>query len=388
MRKIVLLLICSMMLAGSAAQALRFGTIPKTTVSNKRLVKFLPARNEALEKALKVHNLMTEIPTLLVMADQQKELQSQIKEVQKIYDDIKKCYERRLGRFKNASQVLAKLRQTYAQRTQNLETGVPYNEDSIVPRSLAEHNRLLSQKQDIEAELWTDLLENGQQWGGEMVDKKKATVPENLKEKLTGASLEQLATAEDVAINSKLADVDFDQVFKEMQTRFVQQLESVGVSFPKFDVSRPTDVYQVKKSLKELKEQYLTEAKEYIVQLDAQDAAHPKAVARRAARTEAKKKIINQVQEEFPELSDYMSGLDQQTPQQRQQIIVKALEKDMEGEVFLTETNAVEIDQKLARSKVNQAMIKNLQEQSKSYINDLKVSMPPQDFDSDQCDFS
>ena len=67
MRKFILFAICSTILIGSAAQALRFGPPPTIKIPDRTLVKFLPSRNEALEKALEVHNLMTELPALLVM---------------------------------------------------------------------------------------------------------------------------------------------------------------------------------------------------------------------------------------------------------------------------------------------------------------------------------
>lgn len=386
MRKVILFLICSTMLMGSMTHALRFGPVPKTTIPDKQMVKFLPPHNEALEKALTVHNLLTEIPALRVMADQQKELKASLKEMQRIYDDLKKCNEKRLKRFKNAPQVLNKLREAYRTRTQNLEADLPYDENSIVPRSLAERSRLLSQKQDIEVELLTDALKNGQKWGGEIAGKKDVSVPANLKEKLQGIGLEDLDMAEDVSINAKQADIDFDRTFAEMQQRFVRQLSSVGLDFPEFNAARSTDIYQVQKALQELKEKYVSEAKEYIAKLDEQDAAYPRAVERRAARTQNKRKVVKQAQADFPEVFSDMTSLDQQTPQQRQQIVVTALEKDKEGSVFLTETNAIEIDQKIAEGKANQAMLQRVQDQMHSYMDRVKTSSPQQDFDFDQCD--
>ena len=388
MRKVILFFICSTMLVSSVSHALRFGPVPKTTIPDKQMVKFLPTRNEALEKALTVHNLMTEIPALRVMADQQKELKSSLKEVQRIYDDLKKCNEKRLKRFKNAPQVLNKLKEAYRTRTQNLEADLPYDENSIVPRSLAERSRLSSKKQDIEVELLTDALKNGQKWGGEVVGKKDVSVPENLKAKLSGLGLEDLNMAEDVSINAKQADIDFDRTFKEMQERFVQQLASVGLEFPEFNASRSADIYQVQKALQELKEKYVNEAKEHIAKLDEQDAAYPRAVERRAARTQNKQKVLKQAQADFPEAFSDMTSLDQQTPQQRQQIVVTALEKDKEGSVFLTETNAIEIDQKIAEGKANQAMLQRVQDQMHSYMDRVKTSSPQQNFDFDQCDLS
>lgn len=387
MRKIILFAICSTMLVGPTAQALRFGPAPKIQIPDKTLVQFLSTQNEPLEKALEVHNLMTEMPALQAMAEQQKKIKSNVKEVQQFFDNLMKCNEKRLGRFKNPTEVLGKLRKAYKEKTKNIETTESYSADSIVPRSLAQRSEILSQKRDIEEALLTDVFKNGKKWGGDAINKKDTSVPENLKMKLTGTGLEELMLAEDGAINAKTADLDFDQSFKKMQDHFIEELADVGLQFPDFNAARSGDMYQVKKALQELKEQYLVEAKKYIEKLDAQDAAYPRAVARRAARTQNKQAVMKRVQDEFPDVFGDMSQLDQLTPQQRQRILIIALEKDKDGAVFLTETNATEIDQKMAEQAANKDMLKNIQDQAQSYVDDMKSSLPTSssDFDFDQC---
>lgn len=386
MKKFLFFAICSTMLMGSAAQALRFGPIPTVKIPEKPLVKFLPSQNESLEKAVKVHNLMTKMPVLQTMAEQQRKLRSQTKEMQKFFDDLMKCNEKRLGRFKNPSEVLGKLRKAYKERTANLETDSSYNEDSVVPRSLAEKNKLISQKRDIEEELLIDVFKNGKKWGGDAINKKNTTVPENLKTQLVGTGLEELSLAEDGTVNAKMADIDFEQTFKKMQEQFVRELDAVGLQFPEFEATRSSDIYQVKQALQDLKTQYLEEAKEYIEKLDAQDAAYPEAVARRAARSKNKKVVVQKVQEEFPELSGDMKQFDQQTPQQRQRVLVTALEKDKEGTVYLTETNAPEIDQKMAESAANKDMVKKFQTLTEGLAEEMNASFPSQkDLNFDMC---
>ena len=184
-----------------------------------------------------------------------------------------------------------------------------------------------------------------------------------------------------------MADLDFDNTFQEMQKSFIQKLETVGLQFPDFNAARSADVYKVKKALQDLKEQYLTEAKEYIEKLDQEDAAYPRAVARRTARTKNKKKVLKKVQEEFPEAFAAMEQFDQQSPQQRQRVLVTAMEKDKNGLVYLTETNATEVDQKIAESEANKDMLKNIQSQMQSYVEDVQSGIPnsSRDFDFNQC---
>ena len=386
MRKFILFAICSTILIGSAAQALRFGSPPTIKIPDRTLVKFLPSRNEALEKALEVHNLMTELPALQVMADQEKEMKSQLKEVQQFFDKLKKCNEMRLGRFKNSDEVLKKVRKAYQEQAKQVDESEEMDEDSIVPVSISRRNQLLNQKKDIEEKLLTDVFKNGKKWGGEPVGKNNTEVPKDLRTKLIGTGLEELKLAEEGAVNAKMADLDFEQTLNQMQARFVQRLASVGLKFPNFDARRNQDVYQVRQALTELKKQYLAEAEEYIKKLDEQDAAHPDAVARRTARTKNTKNVLQSVQQEYPEVFAHMNQYDQQTPQQQQRVLMMALTKDAEGTVFLTETNAMEIDQKMAEAAANKDMIKNMQNQVQNLADAISASMPDgEDIDLEQC---
>lgn len=386
MRKVLLFSICSIVLLSTGAEALRFGAAPRVEIPTKTLVQFLPARNEALEKALEVHNLMTELPSLRAMAEQQTKLKSEMKRMEKYFDNLLKCNEKRLGKFKNAKDVLKKVRQAYADRTKKLESDIPYDENSIVPRSLADGEALSAQKKEIEQELMVDVLTNGKKWGGQSVSKKQEEVPEDMETKMERTGLEELAIAEDGTYNAKQADADFDRVFLEMQQDFIKKLSTVGVNFPDFNAARGGDIRKVQKELSELKKKHLEDAKAYIVKLDEQDAAHPRAAARRAARSQNKKKVLSQVRAEFPEAFEAVDALDQQTPQQRQMTLVLAMEKDENGTVYLTETNALEVDQRMAEAKSNEAMLKNFQDQANAMIEDMKSQYPNmEEFDFSVC---
>ena len=382
MKKILLLSICSIVLVSTSSQALKFGAAPHIEIPTRELVQFLPTRNEELEKALQAHNLMTELPALQTMAEQQAKLKSNLKDMQKFFDNLMKCNENRLGRFKNSAEMLKKVRQVYKEKTQNLDSDDAYEEDSIVPRSLADRNAVFSRKKEIEAELMRDVLENGKKWGGESISKKNPAVPENMQEQMIGSGLEELAVAEEGTNNASVAEMDFDNTFNQMQQSFIQKLSAVGLQFPDFNAARSGEVRKVQKALQELKQQHLEAAKEYITKLDEQDLAHPKAVARRTARSQNKQKVLKKVKAEFPEAFAEMQQFDQQTPQQRQRMLVAAMEKDTKGTVYLTETNASEIDQKMAEMKSNRDMVNSLQDQMQKMVD---KAPEVQEFDFSLC---
>ena len=228
-----------------------------------------------------------------------------------------------------------------------------------------------------------DALTNGRKWGGEIINKKNQDVPEGMDKKMVGTGLEELLISENGVNNIKVAELDFDQTFQKMQQSFIKKLAEVGLDFPDFNASRAGDVGKVRKALKELRDQYLTEAKEYIVKLDEQDAAHPRAVARRTARTQNKTQVLDEARKQFPEAFAEMDQLDQLTPQQRQQSLIVAMAKDVNGTVYLTETNALEVEQHMAEGKANAAMLRTFQEQAESAFEDKSNSL--QDFDFSVC---
>lgn len=367
--------------------ALSFGSAPVVKVETRKLVKFLPSYNEALDKALKVHNLMTEVPELQIVAEQQTKLDEKAKQMEKYFDMLLKCNEQRFGRFKNNKEVLAKVRAAYKERTKDLkdEEG-SYSEGSIIPRSLSDRNALWSRKKNIEQEIMVDALTNTRKWGGQMAGRRQQDVPTDMKDKMVGTGLEELMISEDGVQNMRTAKADLQNEFKKMQQSFLQRLAEVGVSMNDFDASRAADIRKLQKTLKDLKDKHLAEAKEYVEKLDAQDAAHPQAVARRTAATQNKKKVVSRVQEQFPEAFAEMHKFDQQTPQQRQRDLIAALEKDENGSVYLTETNALEVDQRLAEAKSSADMLEYVQDQAEAMVDEMQSQYPEaSDFDFSVC---
>ena len=381
MKKLLLVSICSAVLLCVAGQVSSVSASPMT--GTRRLVKFLSPHNEALDKALRVHNLMTEIPGLQVLAVQQTRIRDVSKAVKNYHAALMKCNEKRFGRFSNSQEVLAKVRAAYGERTKQLEVA-DTSPRGVLAHSSANSSKLYLQKKAIEQELVTEALTDNKKWGGKSVDQQPRPLPENLTTDIKTIGLEELALAEQGLNNVNVAVSDYDAAFVRAQQDFVRKLEFVGLSFPDFNAARNQDIRQVKEALRDLKNQYLADAEAYIVKLDEQDAAYPEAVARREARSRNKKVVLKQVQELFPDEFAEMNHFDQRTPQDRQRVMITAMQKDKEGTVFLTETNALEIDQLIAERKSTENLIDTFQAKSVDVIKEMQTQYP----DVSQFDFS
>ena len=382
MKRILLVCACSLALISGTAEAVRFGTPPVIDVKVYRLEKILSSHNEPLEKALRIHNLMNQLPDLQVLADQSDKLEEGAKLVKGFLDNMTKCNEKRLSsRFKNAADVLKQAKIAYKNKTKGLKSALAYPEDSVVPRSIAETSALQGQKKDIEQEVFKDVYANAKKYGGQVVNRTSSEVPESIKN-AQFASLEDLVRTEEGMDNMNMALADYSGTFEKMQADFVRQMAEVGVDMPNFNAKKAGQIAKARKALQELKKQYIEEAKEYIAKLDEQDRTHPEAVAKRAARSKNKRDVLANVGAQFPDMLAKLESIDQQTPQQRQQVLIAALEKDKNGKVYLTETNALEVDQKMAEAKANDELVKRFQSQADAMYKDFPQD---QNFDLSMC---
>ncbi len=364
MKKILFICVCSLALMSTSASALRFGAPPLVKVKTRTYVQFLSAENESLNKALDIHNLMTELMPLQVMAEQQNKMKDVEKKIEKYYKKLEACNEKRLGRFKNPKEVLGKVRTAYKEKAAAVdkELADQMNENNIVPLSVTQKNRYLKRKKALETEVFTAALSGDKKYGGKPVDRKKREIPDDLQDKMAVAGLEEMMNAGTVLGNTKLALADYSSTFSKMQAEFVAKLAKMGLKFPTFNAARSSDVREVKKAMADLKEKYLEEAKAHIQKLDEQDKAYPQMVAARTKKSEKKERLFAQVKESHPDAFNQVMSFDKNSPQQLQQNLIVALEKDKEGIVFLTQTNALEVDQKIAEAKANKEMIETFKE--------------------------
>ncbi|MBQ4471922.1 MAG: hypothetical protein II942_01575 [Alphaproteobacteria bacterium] len=383
MKHILLACVCGFVLVSSPVGAVRHGAPPVIKIEVKARRQLLATRNEALEKALAVHNLMNQMPELEKTAETVRVLRKTTGKMEKYMKALNQCGEKRFsGRFKNAGEMLKKVREAYKTRTADLKSDKKAHPDSIVPLSISEQNAKLAEKRDIENDLMKDVFKNARTWGGDVVDRSSDEAPEALARNSDYNLLEEMNMAEKGLTHAQIGQTQADEQFMKMQQMFVSKLAEFDVQEPELDFIRGTKVTAVHKKLKTLKQQYLDEAKAYISQLDAQDAANPDLVERRAARSQNKQAVFGEIQEQFPDVFPDIAVADQMTPQARQQIIVTALEKDADGEVYMTETNASEVDRRMAEKRANKAMLNKMIDQAYS---DFDANVVNREIDLGSC---
>jgi len=371
MRKIFFLFVCLGALTVGSGNAARYGVTPTVKVEIGHIEKFLSPHNESLDRALSAHNLLNKLPELQKLSDTMRTLGVTTKKMQKYFDSLMKCNEQRFaGRFKNPREMVEKVRKEYAQRVQAMPKEVENDEDSIVPISIRQRDERNKRKAQIESEVMTDVFQNGSKYGGDVIAKSAGVAPKAMARNTEYNVLQEMGDLEEGLTNAKVGQEQLGVTFKRMQSDFSRQLEEVGLSFPNLDLSKGSQVLAVRKALKEAKKRYLEEAKAYIVRLDEQDAAHPDLAKEREARSMNKEKIMARMQEQFPEAFSELQNLDYQTPQQQQQLLIVALEQDKEAMVYLTPTNAVEVDQRIAESRSHRAMVQELVDKAFNFIDE------------------
>ena len=127
MRQKKSLLIIGLMLAGviampaMAGTVFRAGKIPEPQPI--QVVTYLSDTNEALDRALLIHNVMGEMPDLRDVAQTTESLKEQTKLLGQMHQNITDCNVKKLGKvFKNPQQVWEKMMTSYEQQRQDFQT--------------------------------------------------------------------------------------------------------------------------------------------------------------------------------------------------------------------------------------------------------------------------
>ena len=365
MRYILLACVCGLALVCSPAGAVKHGAPPILKLEVRERTTYLSSRNEALEKAMEIHNLMNELPDLEKAAESVRVLEKTAGKMERYMRALNKCSEKRFsGRFKNAGEVVKKVRTAYAARTDELKKKRVQNPNSIVPVSLTQQSEEAAEKRAIENELMQDVFKNARKWGGDVVARSSEEAPQELDRNKMYNLFEEMNMAEQGLNNAQLGHAQAGESFLKMQNLFLTKLADYGIQEPELNFMTGEKVNAVYKQLKQLKQDYLKEAKEYIAKLEEQDRQHPQLAERRLARSKTKRKVLADIQGQFPDVFLEADNADQMSPQMRQQIIVTALERDADGSVYLTETNASEIDQRMAEKRANRALINKMMDKA------------------------
>lgn len=162
----------------------------------------------------------------------------------------------------------------------------------------------------------------------------------------------------------------------KMVKPFVQKLSKVGIQMPDFDISNRAQYLSVQKQLKEMKKQAIIEAYQYVDLLEKQDKEEPELVAKRSKLQAAKQaRLSAEAQNETKGLGDVIQ-IQQMSPVSQQRLVLSALEKDEYATVFLTETNAINVDQMMREQEATDKIIQESFQQVADSMDKQRETIP------------
>ena len=214
--------------------------------------------------------------------------------------------------------------------------------------------------------------------GGEMAeafDGKSMTPTKKVSEKAKGDL--ELGYEMELAVDSteKGAEGNLGTQQKMVQP-FVEKLAKLGIDTKDFDISNQKQYAEVQKQLKELKKAAMKEAYQYTEKLEEQDRKDPDYVAQRE-KLKAKKRarLSADAQAATAEVSDSVQ-ISQMSPAVQQRLVLSALEKDEGASVYLTQTNAVNVEQLMREQKSTDKIIAESYQQMNSSMEKQRELMP------------
>ena len=149
----------------------------------------------------------------------------------------------------------------------------------------------------------------------------------------------------------------------EMMQPVVKKLNKVGINTDGLDITDSRQYLDILKQLKALKKQSIAEAYSYIEKLEEQDKNNPELVERRKSQSQQQ---VNRVSKQAQSVGADIEGIlqsGQTSPTTKQKLILHALEKDEDALVYLTETNAVDVDQLIRERRSTDKLIAESQQQ-------------------------
>ena len=156
----------------------------------------------------------------------------------------------------------------------------------------------------------------------------------------------------------------FNNTTRDMQQDFKNRLSELGIDTTDLKLDTRADYFKVRKTLKEEKDKAISEAEKYIVRLEKQDAEHPELVEKRRKKEEAKRsRMSEKAQEQLKKSDEGIVQISQMSPAIQQKFVIEALKKDADALVYLTETNAVDVDQLMRERKSTNKIIAESQKQ-------------------------
>ena len=158
MKRLFFFCVCVTALMAGRVEAYSYGKTPVVEVEFGKIQKFLPSKNEALDKALAAHNLLYRLPEIQKLGDVMRTMSSATDKMQRYFDTLMKCNEQRFsGRFKNPRTMVNVVRKAYEEKVASLPLAKG-NPDSIVPESIAQKDEQRARKRQIEEDLMNHQL--------------------------------------------------------------------------------------------------------------------------------------------------------------------------------------------------------------------------------------
>ncbi len=365
-------LFCAMMMVGAIALpsegAISFsspkGRPPKTVAIHQ----YLDASNPELKKALEIHNLLNEMPDLADAIRTYQDLEKQKGVVSQQMDAMSACHAANLDNiFKEPKKVWGKMVDSYEGERQVVDKQKAKQKEGTQSASLKTNNQ-------ITREIMNKVSSNPSKWGetskGASFASWKDQTPTFEK------NMEQEYDMRLVMDSLDKGSFSVDKTTKEMQQDFAQRLSHVGVDAPDLDLSKKSQYLKIQKQLRDEKKKAIVEAQKYIALLEKQDAEHPELVKKRQDLLTQKRARMSDRAQQVLDQSDGIIQISQISPVVQQKLVVAALEKDKNALVYLTETNAMEVDQRIRERQAMDKIVKESQKQMETAYDQQLKNMP------------
>ncbi len=163
---------------------------------------------------------------------------------------------------------------------------------------------------------------------------------------------------------------------QKMVQPFIEKLNELGIDTTDFDISNRGHYARVQKQLSELKKAAIKEAYKYTEQLEKQDKENPDYQARRERlNTQKRARMSAEAQAAMAGGADILQ-VSQMSPTVQQRLVLAALEKDAAASVYLTQSNAVNIDQLIREQKSTNKIIAESYQQINSAMDRQREEIP------------
>lgn len=361
-------LFCAMMMVGAIALpsegAISFSSPKGRPAKTVAIHQYLDASNPELKKALEIHNLLNEMPDLADAIRTYQDLEKQKGVVSQQMEAMSACHATSLDNiFKEPKKVWGKMVDSYEGERQVLDK----QKEGAQSANLKTNNQ-------ITREIMKKVSSNPSKWGETSKGASFASWTDQTP--TFEKNMEQEYDMRLVMDSLNKGSFSVDKTTKEMQQDFAQRLAHVGVNAPDLDLSKKSQYLKIQKQLRDEKKKAIAEAQEYIALLEKQDSEHPELVKKRQDVLAQKRARMSDRAQQVLDQSEGIIQISQISPVVQQKLVVAALEKDKNALVYLTETNAMEVDQRIRERQAMDKIVKESQKQMETAYDQQLKDMP------------